>query len=55
MIMLNTWKTILLAGMIVVSLTACVNQNGGAALPEGDIETSANRRKNAKRSLNINE
>ncbi|WP_083189519.1 GDSL-type esterase/lipase family protein [Paenibacillus sp. KS1] len=43
MIMLNTCKTILLAGMIVVFLTACVNQNGGASLQEGDTETSANK------------
>ncbi|WP_272595707.1 GDSL-type esterase/lipase family protein [Paenibacillus apiarius] len=39
--MLNTWKTILLAGMLVVSLTACVNQNGGTSSPAVDTETSA--------------
>ncbi|MFW5434661.1 GDSL-type esterase/lipase family protein [Paenibacillus apiarius] len=41
--MLNTWKTILLAGMLVVSLTACVNQNGGTSSPAVDTETSTNK------------
>lgn len=43
MIMLNTWKTILLAGMLVISLTACANQNGGTSSLAVDTETSTNK------------
>ncbi|MBN3527126.1 GDSL-type esterase/lipase family protein [Paenibacillus apiarius] len=41
--MLNTWKTILLAGMLVISLTACVHPNGGGSSPAGDTEKSMNK------------
>ncbi|WP_185929323.1 GDSL-type esterase/lipase family protein [Paenibacillus popilliae] len=41
--MLKTWKTILLAGMLVVSLTACVNQNGGSSSSAVKTETSTNK------------
>ncbi|MGG0815473.1 GDSL-type esterase/lipase family protein [Paenibacillus alvei] len=43
MIMLNTWKTILLAGMLVISLTACANQNSGTSSLAVDTETSTNK------------
>lgn len=41
MIMIKTWKTIMVAGMLVMSLTACVNQNGGPSSPAIVTETSA--------------
>ncbi|MBG9735391.1 lysophospholipase [Paenibacillus alvei] len=41
--MLNTWKTILLAGMLVISLTACANQNSGTSSLAVDTETSTNK------------
>ncbi|EJW15117.1 GDSL-type esterase/lipase family protein [Paenibacillus alvei] len=59
MIMLNTWKTILLAGMLVISLTACANQNGGTSSMAVDTETSTNKDattlKEAATSMNEND
>ncbi|MCY9543928.1 GDSL-type esterase/lipase family protein [Paenibacillus alvei] len=57
--MLNTWKTILLAGMLVISLTACANQNGGTSSMAVDTETSTNKDattlKEAATSMNEND